>query len=94
MMNSQVERFPQKEEDTPGPGSYLKKEIIETEKIEEQLKKMSSNYEDDLEKLHRIEKIKEINRRRNDFPGVGTYNPGLIETINYKMNKTKKNCII
>ena len=90
MMNSQVERFPQKEEDTPGPGSYLNNEIIETEKIEEQLKKMSSNYEDDIEKIQRIEKIKEINRRRNDFPGVGTYNPGLIETINYKM-KSKLN---
>ena len=91
MMNSKVERFPQKEEDTPGPGSYINKEIIETEKIEEQLKKMSNNYyEDDLEKINRIEKIKEINRRRNDFPGVGTYNPGLIETINYKM-KSKLN---
>ena len=90
MMNSQVERFPQKEEGNPGPGSYLNKKIIETEKLQEHLKKMSNNYEDDLEKLHRIEKIKEINRRRNDFPGVGSYNPGLIETINYKM-KSKLN---
>jgi len=91
MMNSQVERFPQKEEeDTPGPGSYLNNEIIETEKFQEQLKKMSNNYEEDIEKLQRIEKIKEINRRKNDFPGVGTYNPGLIETINYKM-KSKIN---
>ena len=90
MMNSEVERFPEKEEDTPGPGSYLNKENFEIEKFEEQLKKMSSNYEEDLEKLHRIEKIKEINRRRNDFPGVGSYNPGLIETINYKL-KSKLN---
>lgn len=91
MMNNQVERFPQKEEeDTPGPGSYLNNEIIETEKFKEQLKKMSNNYEEDIEKLQRIEKIKEINRRKNDFPGVGTYNPGLIETINYKM-KSKIN---
>ena len=88
MMNSKVDRFPNIEEKTPGPGAYLNKEKAENEKIESKLKKIISHtYYDpqNLEKIKRIEEIKESNRKRNDFPGAGTYNPGLQDTINYKM---------
>ena len=88
MMNSQVERFPDIGENTPGPGAYLNKQKLENERIEEKLKKIISHTHYDLqniEKLKRIEEIKESNRKRNDFPGAGTYNPGFLDTINYKV---------
>ena len=92
-MDSQVERFPDIEENTPGPGAYLDKQNIENEKIEEKLKKIINyaNYDNQkIEKMKRIEEIKKANRKRNDFPGAGTYNPGLLDTINYKL-KSKIN---
>ena len=88
MMNSQVERFPDIGENTPGPGAYLSRQKLENEKIEEKLKKIISHTHYDpqnLEKLKRIEEIKESNRKRNDFPGAGAYNPGFLDTINYKV---------
>ena len=88
MMNSQVERFPDIGENTPGPGAYLNKQKLENERIEEKLKKIINHAHFDrqnLEKLKRIEEIKESNRKRNDFPGAGTYNPGFLDTINYKV---------
>ena len=93
MMNSQVERFHDLEENTPGPGAYLDKQKLENEKIEEKLKKIINRTHYDvqnLEKMKKIEEIKESNRKKNDFPGVGTYNPGLIDTIKYKV-RTKIN---
>ena len=90
-MDSQVERFPDIEENTPGPGAYLDEQKIENEKIEEKLKKIInySNYDNqNIEKMKRIEEIKKSNRKRNDFPGAGTYNPGLLDTINYKLKST------
>ena len=93
MMNSHVERFPNIEEQTPGPGSYINKDNLENEKIQEKIKKIINfaNYDtQNIEKMKRIENIKELNRKRNDFPGAGTYNPGLQNTINYKM-KSKIN---
>ena len=92
-MDSQVERFPDIEENTPGPGAYLDEQKRENEKIEEKLKKIInySNYDNkNIEKMKRIEEIKKSNRKRNDFPGAGTYNPGLLDTINYKL-KSKIN---
>ena len=89
MMNNKVDRFPNIEENTPGPGAYLNKEKSENEKIEAKLRRIISHtYYDpqNLEKIKRIEEIKESNRKRNDYlPGAGTYNPGLQDTINYKI---------
>ena len=88
VMSSQVERFPYIEENTPGPGAYINAQDFKNEKIEEKLKKIvnHSNYElQKLEKNKRIEEIKESNKIKNEIPGAGKYNPGLQETINYKI---------
>ena len=93
MMNSKVERFQNIEENTPGPGAYIDIGNLENEKIEEKLKKIikPSNFDfKNIEKIKRIEEIKESNRKRNDFPGVGTYNPDIPKTIYYKI-KSKIN---
>ena len=86
LMNNQVERFHGKEENNPGPGTYFN-ENIENEKIQEKMKKIINytNYEQDIEKINRIQKIKQANKKRNDYPGAGTYNPGIQNTIDYKM---------
>ena len=93
LMDSQVERFPDIEENTPGPGAYINKQTLENEKIEEKLNKIINyaNYDNQsIERMKKIEEIKKVNRKRNDFPGAGTYNPGFLDTINFKI-KSKIN---
>ena len=86
LMNSSVERFPDVIQNTPGPGSYIYNENIENEKIEQKIKTIINFGNQQIEeKMRRIEEIKKFNKTKNDFPGAGTYNPGLQDTINCKM---------
>ena len=86
LMNSSVERFPNIKQKTPGPGSYINKDNTENQKMQEKIKKIINfgSQQQHEEKMRRIEEIKKLNRIKKEFPGVGNYNPGLQETINYK----------
>ena len=92
LMQNNIERFIEKFNENPGPGTYyeniLNNSCDNIKKVASSSKKNKNSVEKDFElyrKMQKIERIRRLNKKRNEIPGVGSYNPGFSETIDYKM---------
>ena len=89
MMKSKVERFSDSDDGNPGPGSYKNIKNLQfggklfLKKIFD--KKFKHNQRDKL-KEKKIKTIIELNKKKNEIPGAGTYNIDRNNSIRYKIH--------
>ena len=94
-MESKNKRFTDDDNGNPGPGSYEKLKTFEScwqIVLKKFLEKKYNNYQLDKKKEERIKKIIELNKMKNEIPGVGSYNIDKKNSINYKIS-SKYNAI-
>ena len=86
IMDHNNERFKSKIDDTPGPGTYnfVNNDIKYLKKIKKLGKIINkSNREEEKRKMQRKKKINK--GKKEDAPGVGTYNINEVNSIDYKI---------
>lgn len=84
LLHSNENRFKSKEEvqNIPGPGSYLSQDMLAT-KIHSKLMK-TSNIREDSDSLFSTEQMTLSQKQQSVTPGVGTYHPEIVDSIEYK----------
>ena len=88
MMKSNVERFPDNDDGNPGPGSYQNVKKLEfggNILLKKIIDKKYKHIRKDILKEKKIKKIIELNKKRNEVPGAGTYNIDKKNSITYKI---------
>ena len=88
MMKSNVKRFPSNNNGNPGPGTYQNLHSLGIEGkiiLKKVTDKKYKSFGKDLFREKKIKKIIEINKKKREVPGVGTYNPEKNNSIIYKI---------